>query len=447
MDTIVIVGGGAGGLELATRLGDTLGKSARARIVLVDRTPGHFWKPLLHTVASGTCDPQVTQIEFPAQAAGHHFEFVQGEVMAIDRDNRTIELAPRCSAGQEVQPHRTLAYDKLVLALGSVANFYNVPGAAAHALTLDSVAQAEAFRQRFVNACIQAGERKQHSQQQAAGEMAVKAAVNVVIVGGGATGVELAAELSHSARALARYKVMALDPARDVRISIIERGQYLLPHLHPQQSRGAAHHLSKLGIDVLTSTAVASVAPHAVHASQNGVAREYPADLTLWAAGVEAPHLCTTLGLPVNRLNQIVVDASLRAPDDHRIYAFGDCASYVCPRKGAAPPRAQVAHQQAMFLADLLALDSEPAHAGKPRPDFRYRDYGSLVSLGPQAAVGVLTGALAGRNLLVGGAAARWLYALMYQKHMLALHGALRMAAQTLVDWLRARILPPVKLH
>ena len=438
MDTIVIVGGGAGGLELATRLGNTLGKSARARIVLVDRTPGHFWKPLLHTVASGKCDPQVTQVEFSAQAAGHHFEFVQGEVMAVDRASRTLELAPRCVDGLELQPRRTLGYDQLVLALGSVTNFYNVPGAASHALTLDSVAQAEAFRQRFVNACIQAGERKQRGLQH-------DAAVNVVIVGGGATGVELAAELSHSARALARYKVVALDPARDVRISIIERGEYLLPHLHPQQSRGAAHHLRKLGIEVLTSTAVASVAPRSVHATQDGVGREFPADLTLWAAGVEAPRLCTTLGLPVNRLNQIVVDASLRAADDPHVYAFGDCASYVCPRKGAAPPRAQVAHQQAMFLADLLARkDQRPK---QPRPDFRYRDYGSLVSLGPEAAVGVLTGALAGRNLPVGGAAARWLYALMYQKHMLALHGALRMAAQTLVDWLRARILPPVKLH
>jgi NADH dehydrogenase len=436
MDTIVIVGGGAGGLELATRLGNTLGKSARARIVLVDRTPGHFWKPLLHTVASGTCDPQVAQIEFSAQAAGHHFEFVQGEVMSVDRASRSIELAPRCMAGQEVQPRRTLGYDRLVLALGSVTNFYNVPGAAAHALSLDSVAQAEAFRQRFVNACIQAGERKQQG---------AAAQVSVVIVGGGATGVELAAELSHSARALARYKVTALDPARDVHISIIERGPYLLPHLHPQQSRGAAHHLRKLGIEVLTGTAVASVGPRAVHATQDGAARTFPADLALWAAGVEAPQLCTTLGLPVNRLNQIVVDASLRAPDDHRVYAFGDCASYVCPRKGATPPRAQVAHQQAMFLAELLAR-KEPG-PGSARPEFRYRDYGSLVSLGPEAAVGVLTGALAGRNLWVGGAMARWLYALMYQKHMLALHGALRMAAQTLVDWLRARILPPVKLH
>jgi NADH dehydrogenase len=438
METIVIVGGGAGGLELATRLGNTLGKSARAHIVLVDRTPGHFWKPLLHTVASGKVDPQVTQIEFSAQAAGHHFEFVQAEVLSVRREQRTLELAPRCIDGREVQPRRALEYDKLVLALGSVTNFYDVPGAASNALTLESVAQAEQFRQRFVNACIRAGETKKNGLPLEA----TLAGVNVVIIGGGATGVELAAELGHSARALARYKVTALDPERDVRISIIERGPYLLPHLHPQQSRGAAHYLRKRGIEVLTNTAVDSVAPGTVHATRDGVVRGYPADLALWAAGVEAPALCTTLGLPVNRMKQVMVDASLRAPDDHRIYAIGDCAGYVCPRKGAAPPRAQVAHQQAMFLADLLACKDDA-----PRAAFRYRDYGSLVSLGPDAAVGVLHGVLSGLRLPVRGATARWLYALMYQKHMLALHGAVRMAAQTLVDWLRAKILPPVKLH
>lgn len=427
MKTIVIVGGGAGGLELATRLGNTLGQSGRARIVLVDRWPGHFWKPLLHTVASGKCDPQVTQLEFSAQAAGHHFTFMQGEVQAIDRAARSITLAPR--QGDRGQP-RQLGYDQLVLALGSVTNFFNVPGAAEHVLTLEDVGQAEAFRQRFMQACIGAGERKLAGQA---------AQVRVLIIGGGATGVELAAELSHSARALAQYRVTALDPAADIGISIIERGQYLLPHLHPRLSKRAARQLRALGVQVLTGTAVASVAADAVRDDQG---REYPADLILWAAGVEAPPLCASLGLGVNRLGQIVVDAALQAPGDSRVYAFGDCASFVCPLRGAAPPRAQVAHQQAMFLADLLARDSKP-----PRPDFRYRDHGSLVSLGTRGAVGVLSSAVSSKGIHVGGSVARLLYGLMYQKHMLALHGLARMALQALADWLRARLLPPVKLH
>ena len=424
METIVIVGGGAGGLELATRLGDTLGAGKRARILLVDRSPGHFWKPLLHTVASGKCDPQVTELAFTAQALDHDFEFMQGEVLRVDCAHQTITLTPR-GGRQDDGVCRTIGYDKLVLALGAVTNFYSVPGAARHAMTLDSVADAEAFRRRFVDGCIRAGERKEQ--------------LTVVIVGGGATGVELAAELSNSARALADYRVHTLDPERDIHITVIERGDNLLPHLHTLQSQRAANHLRSLGIDVRTATAVAHVTDNAVIDS-TGVAHR--ADLTLWAAGVEAPELCATLGLTLNHIRQIVVDSSLRAACDSRIHAFGDCASYVCPIKGAAPPRAQVAHQQAMFLAALLARRDDG-----PRPEFRYHDYGSLVSLGPQAAVGVLTGALTGKSIRVGGAAASLLYALMYQKHLLQLHGSLRMAAHTLVDWLRAKILPPVRLH
>ncbi|HEX8407016.1 MAG TPA: FAD-dependent oxidoreductase [Duganella sp.] len=384
METIVIVGGGAGGMELATRLGDSLGAGKRARIVLVDRSPGHFWKPLLHTVASGKCDPQVTELAFTAQAIDHDFEFIQGEMLYVDRAHQTITLTPR-GGRHDDGVCRIICYDKLVLALGSVTNFHNVPGAARHALALDSVADAKAFHRRFVDGCIRAGERKEQ--------------LNVVIVGGGATGVELAAELSNSARALADYRVHTLDPERDIRITVIERGEDLLPHLHPLQSKRAANHLRSLGIDVRTATSVARVTDNAVIDSASNVHR---ADLTMWAAGVEAPALCATLGLTVNHIRQIVVDSRLCATCDSRIYAFGDCASYVCPVKGAAPPRAQVAHQQAMFLAELLARRDD-----EPRPQFRYHDYGSLVSLGPQAAVGVPTGAVIGKSIRTGGAAAR----------------------------------------
>jgi NADH dehydrogenase len=194
-----------------------------------------------------------------------------------------------------------------------------------------------------------------------------------------------------------------------------------------------------MGIEVMTSTSVASVSADAVTDAEGTV---YPADLTLWAAGVEAPPLCATLGLSVNHLKKIMVDASLRSSNDSRIYALGDCANYVCPLKGPTPPRAQVAHQQAMFLADLLARKDDT-----PRPDFRYHDYGSLVSLGQQAAVGSLTGPVSGRSYSVGGPVASVLYRLLYQKHLLQLHGTVPMLTHTLAGWLRSRVLPPVRLH
>jgi len=433
METIVIVGGGAGGLELATRLGDSLGKRARARIVLVDRYPTHFWKPLLHAVASGKLDPQVHQVEYSAQAAQHGFQFICGEVLRVDRDSRTIEVGPyRGDDGFEVLPRRTLQYDKLVLACGAVTNFFNIPGAADHSLTLDSVQDAEFFRKRFLASCMKGSARRM------AGHADAK--VNIVIVGGGATGVELAAELCHTVRTLAQYNVHALDPVHDVRIRIIERSERLLPHLNPRLSGRAARYLRRLGIDVCTDTTVARVDSDAV---EDAAGTRHPSDITVWAAGVEAPAICATLGLPVNRLKQIVVTPQLRTVADQRIYALGDCSNYVCPQNGAvAPPRAQVAHQQALYLAELLA-HPQPENL----PNFQYRDYGSLVSLGPFGAIGVLIGGQQKREMLVGGMAARVLYGLMYQRHILSLHGFLRMAAQSLAHWIRSKVTPPVKLH
>lgn len=434
MQTIVIVGGGAGGLELATRLGNGPGRQGRARIVLVDRWPTHFWKPLLHAVASGKLDPQVHQVQYAAQASEHHFEFVCGEVTGVDRRAHTVEVGPYCQDdGAEVLPRRSIRYDKLVLAFGAVTNFFDIPGAADHALTLDSVPQAETFRKRFISSCMQASSRRT-----AGGD--AQAAVNIVIVGGGATGVELAAELIHTVHTLAEYNVHSLDPARDVRIRIIERGERLLPPLPPAVSKRAARHLRALGVEVCTGTTVARVDADAVIDSAG---RRHASDITMWAAGIEGPDIATTLGLALNRLKQIAVAPDLQTEGDADVFAIGDCSSYVCPVKGAAvPPRAQVAHQQAMFLAEVLAQPPQRA-----LPHFRYRDYGSLVSLGSAKAVGVLVGSLSGREVLVGGLAARVLYRLMYQKHVMSLHGFIRMAAETLSHWIRTKVTPPVKLH
>jgi NADH dehydrogenase len=427
MQTIVIVGGGAGGLELATRLGDTMGRKGRARVILVDRSPTHFWKPLLHTVASGKRDPQVFQIEYSAQAAEHGFTFMHAELRSVDRAARMLELAPCLSDDVgEVRAARTLGYTTLVLALGAVTNFYGVPGAAEHVCTLDNVREAKGFYRRFFGACVRASE--------GAGQQ-----VNVVIVGGGATGVELAAELGYSARALARYKIHTLDPARDVRITILERGPRLLPHLPLEQSARAEAYLKSRGIEICTGTGVTQVGADSVHVGEGEVR---PASLTLWAAGVEGPAITGTLGLSLSRMRQIMVKATLQSVDDPDVFAIGDCASFVCPVKGAAPPRAQVAHQQAVFLAAALGRKE-----GKPLPEFSYRDYGSLVSLGPVAAVGVLLGGSFGSKVPVSGAFANLLYGLMYQKHLMALHGFVRAAAVTLADWLRKRISPSVKLH
>jgi NADH dehydrogenase len=434
MHTIVIVGGGAGGLELATRLGDQSGRRGTAKVILIDRSPTHFWKPLLHEVASGKIDPKAHQVEYSAQAAEHYFQFICGDVAGVDRTARTIELAPRYDEnGAENAPVRRVPYDKLVLAFGAVTNFFGIRGAAEHSQSLDTVYQAEHFQQRLITTCVQASDRK-------AGGADPDATVNIVIVGGGATGVELAAELRHTARALAKYRIHALDPTRDIRIKIVERSDRLLPHLDVRLSRTAEKYLSKLGIEICTTTSVANVNSDSV---EDQAGQVHPSDITVWAAGVEGPKVSAALGLPLNRLGQIMVSASLQTVGDAAVFAIGDCSSYLCPAKGTPiPPRAQAAHQQALFLAKILS-----APAIDPLPHFQYRDYGSLVSLGPSAAIGMLVGGAWGSGLFVDGALARILYKLMYRKHVLALHGFVIMAWQTVGDWVRGKIAPPVKLH
>src|SRR5947209_16909585 len=183
---VIIVGGGAGGLELATRLGDRLGRKGRAAVTLVDRNETHLWKPLLHEVAAGSMDIHAHQLDYLAQARWHHFTFCCGALESVNRMRREIAVASTVDErGVEVIPRRTLSYDTLVVAIGSVANTFGVPGVDGHAYALESAAEADRFHRRLINACIQANYRPGDAPAQ----------LRVVIVGAGATGVELSAEL------------------------------------------------------------------------------------------------------------------------------------------------------------------------------------------------------------------------------------------------------------
>ncbi|MFD2274013.1 NAD(P)/FAD-dependent oxidoreductase [Undibacterium arcticum] len=250
----------------------------------------------------------------------------------------------------------------------------------------------------------------------------------------------MAAELCHTVRSLAEYNVHSVEASQAVRIRLLESGERLLPHLNSELSQSAAAHLRRLGVQVCTTTTVVGVDADSVHDSSG---RRHDSNITVWVAGVEGQNICTRLGLSLNKAKQILVNNSLQTDLDPHVFAIGDCSSYVCPVRGrAVPPRAQVAHQQALFLARVLGRPGRDT-----LPHFRYRDYGSLVSIGKFAAVGVLMGAFWRRELLVGGRIARLLYQLLYQKHVLSLHGFSRMAVQMLAHWIRTKVTPPVKLH
>jgi NADH dehydrogenase len=431
---IVIVGGGAGGLELATRLGDKLGRRRLAAITLIDRGRTHLWKPLLHKVAAGTMDPGDHELTYLAQAHWHGFRYQQGEMVGLDRASRRVRLAPVVDAdGAVVVPARDVPYDTLVVAIGSQTNDFGTPGAARHAISLDSAEQAMRFHARLLNLCLRAD---LEATPPAPG------ALGIAIIGAGATGVELAAELHKVVRELVAYGFHRIDPERDLRITIIEAAPRILPALPERLAAATQRLLERLGVAVLAGERVVEVTAGGVRTASG---RDVPAALVVWAAGVKAPEFLSGLdGLESNRLNQLVVLASLQTTRDPDVFALGDCAACPWPDKGGwVPPRAQAAHQQASHLARALPRRL----SGEPLPPWRYRDFGSLVSLGRYTTVGSLMDSITRGSLMVEGYFARLMYLSLYKMHEYALHGLAKVCLDTLARLITRRTEPQIKLH
>ncbi|MDO9364740.1 MAG: NAD(P)/FAD-dependent oxidoreductase [Methylotenera sp.] len=433
---VVIVGGGAGGLELATKLGDSLGRQGKAIITLIDKSKTHVWKPLLHEIAAGSMNPEKHELVYLAQAHWHHFKFRLGSMDNLNRAKREISIAPNYDEdGVEVIPRRTFKYDTLIIAVGSTTNDFGVKGAREYSIALDTQDQAERFHRRLHNALLRA-------QTQAAPVQAGQ--LEVVIVGAGATGVELSAELHNTTRELAAYGLDKIDPDRDIQISLIEASDRVLPALPPKLSSSVDLELRKLRVHLYTGERVTEVTSKGV---QTHSGRFIPSALVVWAAGIKAPDFLYEIdGLETNSINQLVVNRNLQTTLDENIFAFGDCAA--CPWIGHdgenVPPRAQAAHQQASMLLKTVKYRV----TGKNNlPEFSYRDYGSLVNLGSYTTVGNLMGALSGGSLVVEGLIARTMYQSLYKLHLMALHGFWSMALFTLSRIISRRTEAQVKLH
>ncbi|MBV8768196.1 MAG: NAD(P)/FAD-dependent oxidoreductase [Hyphomicrobiales bacterium] len=432
---IVVVGGGAAGLELVTRLGDQLGKRRLADAVLVEKSRTHLWKPLLHAVAAGSMDASEHQLNYLAQAHWHHFRYQYGEMIGLDRAKKSVHLGPTFDGeGRQITAARSVGYDTLVIAVGSINNDFGTPGAAEHAIPLDTQEQAERFHHRLVNAFLRA---------QSQDGPVRPGQLHVAIIGAGATGTELAAELYQTAREVAAFGLDHVDPDKDIRIVLVEAADRILPALPERVSAATLKILKGLGVEVRTKARVGEVCADGVKLASG---ETIPSELVVWAAGVKGPDVLRDLdGLETNRVNQLVVTSTLQTTRDPDIFAIGDCAA--CPRphdRQPVPPRAQAAHQEASHLLRQFKRRLE----GKPLEPFVYRDFGSLVSFGRLGAVGNLMGFLLGKGLFVEGALARLMYRSLYKMHETALHGV----AKTLIGSL-ARSLsrgggePRVKLH
>ncbi|MDB5671637.1 MAG: ndh [Alphaproteobacteria bacterium] len=431
---IVVVGGGAGGLELVRQLGARFGRK-RHDIILIDRARTHVWKPLLHEVAAGTLDAALDEVGYRSHCRRWGYRYVFGAIEGIDRMARQVFIAPVLDEdGSELIGRLAIRYDYLVLAIGGAGNDFGTPGVREHCLFLDDRDQADRFRLRLLDHCVRVS-------RAMIADPSADARVRVAIVGGGATGVELAAELYNAASGLAYYGLEVFDESR-MDVTLIEAGPRILPQLPERLAEAAREELEALGVRVLTGAQVAAAEPHAI---LTGSGERIQADLMVWAAGVKGQPVLSQLdGLETSRDSRLVVLPTLQTSRDPRIFAIGDCCQCIQPGyERGVPPRAQAAHQMASAVhANLVRL-----MAGRPLRPFVYRDHGSLVSLSRYAAIGDLMGGLIGGRMAIEGRIARFVYASLYRQHLIAIHGWLGGIARIVIGRVDQVIRPRLKLH
>lgn len=428
METIVVVGGGAGGLELATFLGNKLGRKQKANIVLIDRNSSHLWKPLLHEVATGSLDDGIDALSYRAHAKLHHFEFQQGTVIGLNREKKYVELAPIYNEENELLvAERHIHYDKLVLSIGSKSNDFGITGVSEYCIFLDSAEQAKRFHQRMMELFLKFSNNNDKE-------------VHIAIVGGGATGVELSAELYNAVEHLHEYGFGKLNNT-SLKVTLVEAGNRILPALSERISEAATKELRSLGVDVKTNTTITKAESDCL-ITKDGEAIN--ADLMVWAAGIRVSDITKHFdGLETNRMNQLVIRDTLQTTKDDAIFVIGDCASLIQPNGQYVPPRAQAAHQMASCCGkNIVALLEH-----KPLKAFVFDDKGSLVSFSRFGTVGSLMGNLTKGSMFIEGKIARLAYLSLYRLHQAALHGCFKTALIVLVGKINRLLRPSLKLH
>ncbi len=432
---IVVVGGGAGGLELATQLGHKLGRKGKAQITLVDKARTHIWKPLLHEIAAGSMNIGRHELEYQAQGHWHGFKYRYGEMIGLDRLKKRVHLGATFDEdGRQITPDRWLPYDTVVVAIGSVSNAFGTPGVYQNAIMLDTPEQAERFNRRLLNACVRANSQ--------AGPVR-PGQLHVAIVGAGATGTELSAELHSSLRGLVAFGLDKIVPEKDIKITLIEANDRILSALPERMSQAVGDVLRGLNVDVRTNARVTEVTADGVMLADGGF---IPSELVVWAAGVKGPDVLASLdGLEASRNNMLVVKPTLQTTTDDNVFALGDCAYLLLPgEKLPLPPRAQTAHQQSSHLVKQL---QRRLNGDANLAPFKYLDFGSLVSLGHYSTVGNLMGFISGKSMRIEGFFAKMMYRSLYKMHEMALHGPVKVGLDTVARLLTRRTEPQVKLH
>jgi NADH dehydrogenase len=346
--SVVIAGAGFAGLTALHEL-----RNAGMRVTLVDRNPYSTFQPLLYQVA--TAGLTSADVAYPAWAAVRKAgaSFRMGEITGIDSQARQVKLADGSALG----------YDYLILATGVAAAFFDVPGAERHCLSLYTRRDAIVLRDRLV------------AELQARSAEGNDRALNVTVVGGGATGVELAGTLAEL-RNIALPAAFPEVNREQVKVRLVELGPALLAPFSPGLREYARRELRKRGVDVRLGTPIKEVRADEVVVADQAM----PSEVTVWAAGVSAPEWTGKLGLPTGRGGRIRTGPDLRVAGEDRIFAAGDLAIVDDqPLPQLAAPAIQLGRHAARQIRRLAA--------GQPTVPFSYRDKGIMATIGHRSAV------------------------------------------------------------
>lgn len=422
-DTI-IVGGGAGGLELAAKLGRKYGRGeGTEKVLLIDRSIVHIWKPTLHEVAVGTLNPQQEGLLYTTVARRNHFSFMLGELIAFNPQERTLTVGElRDEDGSVLVPESTISFNKCVLAIGSGSNSFGTKGFE-HTFVLENAQDAQRFQKYLFGRFLQTS----HSE---------KRCLSVAIIGGGATGVELAAEMTEAYHEM--HQIIGSANRFRIEINLIEAAPRILSVMPEQVSEQSMQILERKQISVHTSTKVVEITPEKVITDKGDI----PADIVIWAAGIKAAERNQQFGLETNGINQFIVNDKMETSAKY-VYALGDCSSLTLPDGSRIPATAQAAHQQASYLAKLLWASV----LEKPFDEkFVYEDSGALVSLGFDKGVGNVA-ANHQTHFFIEGIVAKWAHMSLHLMHHFAVLGLKRTVLLALARLAQKRVSGRLKLH
>jgi len=347
---VVIIGAGFAGLSAVSRL-----RKTKIRVTVVDKNLYSTFQPLLYQVATGGLNPGDVSYPVGGFTAKRSARYIRDDLTEIDTANRTVRLA----GGRE------LDYDYLILATGVSANYFGVPGAAENTFGLYSRADAIVLRDHIMN-----GVERISADPTGQREFAV------TVVGGGATGVELAGTLGELRRDVMKATFPDVDPER-VHVRLVEMAPQLLMPFNPKLREYTRKQLADRGVDIRLNTEIREVLPDCV---KLGDGTSLPSDLTVWAAGVAAPDAAKNLGLPQGRGGRVLVDADLRVQGTDRIFAAGDIALHA---DNPSPQLAQPALQEGKHAAEQIIR----LIAGQETVPFSYHDKGIMATIGRRSAV------------------------------------------------------------